>query len=275
MALFQHLLPIAGSCSCVKVERKKREAKRGFGMLRLGKFCGLVPVLFTLLLFGCTSYQSREVSFKAPAALPNMQVVAGAQVAAQSYADKEAAKQAFGFDIRDAGLLPVQIIVDNAGTHSLSVVAEQTFLLDDEGNLWNLLDRRTAYERLEKSSEYARVAKKAGRSSVFGAAGGALVGAAIGILSGHNVGDAAIKGAALGGAGGAVIGGGQELASDESARQISSDLANKELENKPILAGSLGRGFLFFPGEAPSAAVVRLQLKEEDGQLHTLSLALQ
>jgi hypothetical protein len=102
-----------------------------------------------------------------------------------------------------------------------------------------------------------------------------LVGAAIGILSGQNVGDAALKGAALGGAGGAVIGGGQELGSEESTRQIASDLANKELENKMIQPGNLGRGFLFFPGEAPSAAALRLQLKElRSGQVHTRTFPL-
>lgn len=235
-----------------------------------------VLTISIFLLVACTSYKSQEVPFRAPAALPNMQTVGGAQVAAQAYADPNAAKQAFGFDIRGAGLLPVQVVVDNLGTNNLLVVPEQTFLIDAEGNMWNLLDRRTAYERMEKSSEYARVAKKAGRGTVFGATGGALIGAAIGILSGQNVGDAALKGAALGGAGGAVIGGGQELGSDESARQISSDLANKELENKLIRAGDLGRGFLFFPGEAPSAATLRLQLREIDsGLVHTRSFSLQ
>lgn len=234
-----------------------------------------IPSIFLLIFTACTSYKSQEVPFRAPSALPNMQVVAGAQVAAQAYADKKQAKQAFGFDVRDAGLLPVHIVIDNGGKHGLMVAPEQTFLIDDQGNMWNLLDRRTAYDRLEKSSEYARVAKRAGRGSMFGATGGALVGAAIGILSGQNVGEAAIKGAAVGGAGGAVVGGGQELGSYESARQITSDLARKELENKSIQAGSLGHGFLFFPGEATSAAAVRLQLKEEGtGQTHTVTLSL-
>jgi hypothetical protein len=227
------------------------------------------------LVAACTSYRSQEVPFKAPSALPNMQVVAGAQVAAQAYADKKQARQAFGFDIRDAGLLPVQVVVDNGGTQGLQVVPEQTFLIDADGNMWNLLDRRTAYERVEKSSEYGRVAGKAGRGTVFGATGGALVGAAVGILTGQNVGETTLKGAAAGGAGGALLGGGQELGSNDSARQISSDLANKELENKTIRPGMLGRGFLFFPGEAPSATAMRLQMREEgSGRVHTLTLPL-
>lgn len=245
-------------------------------MMRRHLLQSAVLAFLLLLIAACTTYKSQEVPFRAPSALPNMQVVAGAEVAAQAYTDKTEARQAFGFDIRSAGLLPVQVVVDNTGTHDLLVVPEQTFLIDAEGNMWNLLDRRTAYERMEKSSEYARVAKKAGRGTVFGATGGALMGAAIGILTGQNVGDAALKGAAVGGAGGAVLGGGYELGSEESARQISSDLANKELENKTIQSGLLGRGFLFFPGEAPSAAALRLQLKEvESGQVHTRTFPLQ
>jgi len=244
-------------------------------MLKRALAAAAVLNVVFFLLTACTSYRSQEVSFRAPSSLPNMQVVAGAQVAAQAYADKAAAKAAFGFDIRAAGLMPVQVVIDNMGSDSLSVVPEQTFLIDASGGMWNLLERRIAYERLEKSSEYARVAKEAGRSSVFGAAGGALVGAAIGVLSGHNVGDAALKGAALGGAGGAVFGGGQELGSDESARQISRDLANKELENRAVETGMLAHGFLFFPGEAPSAAALRLQLQAKPGgQVYTLTLPL-
>lgn len=232
---------------------------------------------FLLLpLISCTSYKSQEVPFRLPAAAANMQEVAGAQVAAEGFADEGDAKKVFGFNIRDAGLLPVQVIVDNQGSHGLTVVPEQTFLIDAEGNMWNLLDRRTAYQRLEKSSEYARIAKGAGRGGMLGAAGGAVVGAALGILTGEDVGTAATKGAAVGGAGGAVIGGTQSVTSPEAGREISRDLANKELENRTMQPGMLARGFLFFPGEAPSASGLRLQLKEEDtGKIHTVILSLQ
>lgn len=232
---------------------------------------------FLLLpLISCTSYKSQEVPFRLPAAAANMQVVAGAQVAAEGFADEGEAKKLFGFNIRDAGLLPVQVIVDNQGSHGLTVVPEQTFLIDADGNMWNLLDRRTAYQRVEKSSEYARIGKGAGRGGMLGAAGGAVVGAALGILTGEDVGTAATKGAAVGGAGGAVIGGTQSATSPEAGREISRDLANKELENRTMQPGMLARGFLFFPGEAPSASGLRLQLKEEDtGKIHTVILSLQ
>lgn len=231
--------------------------------------------LIALLLVSCTTYKSQEVPFKPPAAYQGMQMAAGAQVAGESFADKQTAKQAFGFDIRGAGLLPVQIVIDNAGTHGLEIVPSQTFLIDAQGNYWNLLDSRTAYQRVESSSEFGTIGKGAGKGATLGAAGGALIGAAIGILAGENVGDAAMKGAAAGVAGGAVIGGANAASSEETGRQISRDLANKQLENRAIQPSTLARGFLFFPGEATSASQLRLQLKEKDtGVLHNLMLAL-
>jgi hypothetical protein len=230
-------------------------------------------VIFTLT--GCTIYTSQEVPFKHPEAISNMQTAAGTQVAALAYDDPKQAKQAFGFDIRQAGLLPVQVVLDNAGSKTIRIVPGQTFLIDGQGDYWNLLDRQTAYRRVEQSSEYARIAGEAGRKSLLGAAGGAVVGAAIGILTDSNIGEAIGKGAAAGAAGGAILGGAGEMASGEAERQISQDLADKNLENRTVQPGILGRGFLFFPGEAPSAARLRLQLQEEEsGTRHTLIFEL-
>lgn len=234
-----------------------------------------ILAILALIPAACTPYRSQEVAFRHPSAYSGMQVVSGAQVAAQGYAEKAAAREAFGFDVREAGLLPVQVVLDNAGTHPLAIVPEQTFLIDQKGGLWNILDRRTAYDRVERSTEYARIAGGAGRRSILGAAGGALVGAALGVLTGENVGTSATKGAAVGAAGGAVIGGVEAGSSPDASRQIARDLATKELENRTIQPGSLARGFLFFPGEAPSAAQLRLQLKETDsGTTHTVILPL-
>jgi hypothetical protein len=232
-------------------------------------------VVLILPLYSCATYRSQEVPFQHPTAFSEMRTAAGAQIAAQDYADSSEARAAFGFDIRRVGILPVQVVVDNAGEHPLMIVPEQSFLIDEEGNMWNVLERRTAYERIEKSTEFGRVAGTAGRRSVLGGAGGALVGAAIGVLTGDNVGTAATRGAAVGAAGGAVLGGAEELSSPEAGRQISRDLANKELENRLIEPGVLAQGFLFFPGEAPSARELRLQVREQDtGRLHTLMFPL-
>ncbi|TLM69023.1 MAG: hypothetical protein FDZ69_01935 [Deltaproteobacteria bacterium] len=223
-----------------------------------------MPLAFALLLVlaACTFYESREVAFRPPDQIANVQQVGGARVAAEQYADKAAAKAQFGFDIRGAGLMPVQVVIDNQGPQRFEVVPDQTFLVDASGAYWPLLDRRTAYQRVEGSSEYGTILKGAASSGMWAAAAGALAGAAIGILSGSNVGEAAGKGAAVGAAAGAIYGGTKGATSEEAGRQISHDLANKSLESRVVEPGNLARGFLFFPGEAPNARQLRLQLRD-------------
>ncbi len=238
-------------------------------MARTKKYKYTAVFLLAALLFSCTAYHSREISFKHPSYYPNMQTLAGAHIAAEAH-DRDA-KDLFGFDIRGAGLFPVQIIIDNTGDQQFEVVPSQTFLIDDQGNMWNLLRSETAYNRLEQSGTFEKIASGGGKGAILGAAGGALVGAAIGIVSRTNVAAAAGQGAAIGGAGGAVIGGVQGGSDRSVGEEISRDLAARELKNKVIAPGVLTHGFLFFPGEAPSARTLRLQMTEvESGKVHTL-----
>jgi len=241
-------------------------------MLRIYSFLLLIPLLLT----GCAgSYKSQEIPFRPPSAYDTMKVVAGAQIAAQAYTDTIEAKNMFGFNIRKAGLLPIQVMIDNAGDESLIINPAQTFLIDATGQYWNLLDNRSAYRRVSKSTDYANVVNESGESAFWGALGGAVVGAAIAIVGGENVGEGLGKGAVVGGAAGSVIGGSKSLQSPESEYQISRDLGAKALENRPIRPGELGRGFLFFPGEATSAAQLRLQIEAtRSGKLFTLIIDL-
>lgn len=232
--------------------------------------------IFTLFMMlavvvSCTSYKSQEVSFRPPVAGDGSSSVAGALISATAYADKQIAQEAFGFDIRSAGVLPVQLVIDNAAGPQLQVVEGQTFLVDEQGGYWKLLEGRAAFKRIEESSAYGRAVKKAGRGSLFGVSAGALAGAALGVLSGENIGTATLKGAAVGGAGGAILGAGQDMGSGDSAGEIKSDLARKGLQGKPIPQGGLVSGFIFFPGEPQSASYLRLQLRQEPGgEIHNL-----
>lgn len=238
----------------------------------------IIPIVLAVfaVLTGCAQpYKSQEVPFRPPSAYTSMEVVAGAQIAAEAYPDPGQAAQVFGFDIRKAGLLPVQVVIDNAGEDALQINPKQTFLIDGGGNYWNLLDNRTAYRRVSESTEYANVVNESGKSAFWGALGGAVVGAAIAVVSGENVGEVMGKGAVVGGATGAVLGGAEALQSPEKDYQISRDLGSKSIENRPIRPGELGRGFLFFPGEAPSGAKLRLQIEAvRTGKLYTLIIDL-
>jgi hypothetical protein len=211
-----------------------------------------------------------------PASYPNATKVAGATIAAKAYDDPKDAKEAFGWDIRGAGLYPVQVIFDNLSDHSMEIESSQTFLIDGENNLWSILDSSLAYDRATEKSDMARTAKAGVKPGILAGAAGALLGAAIGIVGGQNVGEAAGKGAALGAAIGATMGGARAASTEGDARaKISEDLAGKSLENKAIVPRSIAHGFIFFPGEANGAGELRLQLRVvETGDLYTIRLAL-
>ncbi len=222
-----------------------------------------------------TAYKARPVPFKMPAAYGNAVEVAGTVVGARAYVDAGIAEEAFGFDIRGAGMLPVQVVFDNRGQHPLRVNAEQTFLEDDENNLWSILDGQNAYERATKYAKTGKIFKEGAYHGFLGATAGAIIGAAIGIVAGENVAEAAGKGAAVGAAAGATLGGAKEFTTNEAPRVIMDDLYQKSLQNKTIEPGSIAYGILFFPGEAQSARRLRLQLQEVDtGTFHVLQLYL-
>ncbi len=232
--------------------------------------------LSLIILNGCATYQSKFVSFKPPEAYTNFQQLPGIAIAGESFADDTAAKQAFGFDIRGAGLLPVQLVMNNQGGFSLEIIASQTFLVDGEGRYWPIVSNSVAIDRLEKSTQLAAYfGTGAAKGTLLGATGGAIIGAALGIVSGKSISMTMGKGAALGAAGGAVLGGSGDGNSGERERRITDDLRQKGLEGKRIPNDHLANGFLFFPGEAPSARELKLQLRElETGTVHKLSLKL-
>jgi hypothetical protein len=227
-------------------------------------------------LASCSStYVAKPLPFKAPSAYPNVTEVAGAQVASEAFAVPEKASEAFGFDIRAAGMLPVQVVFDNQGPHPIEINVAQTFLEDEAGNIWPILDRDTAYARATKYTQTKEVFTEGAYHGFLGSAAGAIIGAAVGIVTGDNVAVAAGKGAAVGAAAGATLGGVKGYGSGDARRVVVEDLKRKTLEHKPVEPRSLAFGFLFFPGEAPSAVQLRLQLKEVDsGRVHLLKMKL-
>lgn len=233
--------------------------------------------LFILLLsaavsMGCsTAYRAQPLPFKTPESYQNSVVVEQTVVGGAAFVDPAIAKEAFGFDVRGAGMLPVQLVFDNQGADALNINPGQTFLEDSEGNLWPILTDAFAYERATKYAQTNQIFKEGAYNGFLGAAAGGLIGAAIGIVTGENVAAAAGKGAALGGAAGATIGGASAYASGDARAEVIKDLRAKSLENKSIAPQNLSHGIIFFPGEAKSARQLRLQLQNAvTGQVHTV-----
>ncbi len=82
-----------------------------------------------LLVFGtacATAHKAQPLPFRAPASYANAVRMAGATLAAEAFSEPEKAKEAFGFDVRGAGMLPVEIIFDNEGPHTFEINPAQT-----------------------------------------------------------------------------------------------------------------------------------------------------
>jgi hypothetical protein len=232
-------------------------------------------VIVAVLASCAETYVAKPLPFKMPGAYSNAQEVGGAVIGARAYTDVKEAKENFGFDIINAGMLPVEIVIDNKGPHPLEINGTQTFLEDRNDNLWPVLNRNLAYERATKYAQTKETFSEAAHSGLLGAAAGAAIGAAIGILSGRNVGNALGKGAAVGAAGGAVIGGANAYNSGEARHTIIEDLKSKSLQTKSIAPGALAYGFIFFPAEAKTARTLRVQVIEKDtGRVFALNFAL-
>ncbi len=221
--------------------------------------------MVAFMLTACAeSYQAKPLPFKMPGAYPNSQEAGGAVVGARAYTDIKEARENFGFDIINAGMLPVEIVIDNKGPHPLEINGSQTFLEDRQNNLWPVLNRDLAYERATKYAQTKQTFSEAAHSGFLGAAAGAAIGAAIGILSGQNVVETTGKGAAVGAAGGAVVGGANAANEGDARHAIIDDLQSKSLQTKSIAPNTLAYGFVFFPAEAKTAKTLRLQVVEKD-----------
>ncbi|MDP2267976.1 MAG: hypothetical protein Q8K46_02305 [Deltaproteobacteria bacterium] len=241
--------------------------------MRRMKWLRLIAIFLLVAVSACTKYERQVVPFQLPAAYPNATEAAEATIAAKAYDGNDEAGAAFGFDIRGAGILPIQVIFDNKGAHSLEIVPAQTFLVDEANNLWPILEASLAYDRINKKTELGNVVPEGAKSGLLAGVAGGIIGAAIGIVTGTNVGSAAGKGAAIGAAAGLTMGGAQGLTDNEARYQIRDDLKARSLERRAVKPHEIAHGFIFFPGEAKKAKELRLQLKAIDtGRIYPLIL---
>ncbi len=222
-----------------------------------------VLLVFIFILSACT-HKERVVPIQIPEGATNrVEFDNGLKIAARAFIDSETAAQSFGFNIRKAGILPVQVTFQNDSRQTVSIQPDQTFLIDDSSQAWPLLSLEQTYRRSKKYVEAGETLKGAAVPSLLLGTAGAVAGAAIGIVSGSNVGEAIGKGAAIGTATGAIAGGGRSYT--ETGREIREDLLNKRLGNETVQPRQLAYGVLFFPGtpeyEAQSASRLRLSLK--------------
>ncbi len=140
--------------------------------MRRMKWWRWLALILLVTVAACTKYERQVVPFQLPAAYPNATEAAETTIAAKAYDGKDEASAAFGFDIRSAGILPIQVIFDNKGAHSLEIVPAQTFLVDEANNLWPILDANLAYDRINKKTELGNVVPEGAKSGLLAGAAG-------------------------------------------------------------------------------------------------------
>jgi hypothetical protein len=211
-----------------------------------------------------------------PESSPSAVSFDGAIIAARIFTESEA-QEAFGFDIMSAGIFPVQVSFDNKSEHSIKIITDQTFLVDEESNVWPILDQTMAYDRLVKNTELGKVAPGAVKAALLLGAAGAAIGAAVGIVTATSVSVAVGKGAAIGAAAGLTVGGARGMDNTDVKYKIKEDLQSRSLQFRAINKGELAYGLIFYPGEIiKPAKVLRLQLRaSETGQIATFNMKLE
>jgi hypothetical protein len=225
----------------------------------------------------CTTYKDRVPPVPLPSFRGDYVNVQDAMLAASAYADPEAAREAFGFDIRGAGLLPVRFVIDNQGRNVVKVSPQQTFLIDRQGLAWPLLTTEQAQNRVAGAVQLGGMARNAGISALWGGAAGLLGGFAVSLLLDGGMGPAAhtnlLDQTVVGAGVGAFFGGAEDSQMQEN--DIRRNLIGKSMRNQRVQPGELAYGYLFFPGkqEAQSAVSLRLGL-EIDGYPQVVNLPL-
>jgi len=213
---------------------------------------GFALIAMACLLSSCDSKQGGYEAVSLPESLAAPVAAAGTRFQALAYVNRQQSAAAFGLDIRNAGLLPLRISIDNRAGAAVKIIPRQTFLIDLENQAWPLLTSVQAFGRLEQ----AGIHDLAYSSKPALDAMDSLTGFALNVTTSAT------------------------FSADATAyalpeTRITENLKHKDLRNPTIPSGKVASGVLFFPGreEASSAHSLRI-CYEQDGRLKFLNLPL-
>jgi len=227
----------------------------------------LIAFIFCLLfIVSCSkAFVAKPVRFKMPSVYGNAVRMDKTIAAAEVFNNSKIDKKIFGFDIHGAGMLPVQVVFENNGYVDYTVVVDQTFLEETNGNMWEVLSGDIAKARATHNAQDRKAIKEAGKKGMIAAAIGAVTGAIIGTLTKDNIGKTAATGAAVGAGTGAIYGAVKALEKDDEEKKSLKHFKETLIEHKRVRSGCITRGFLFFPGEAKKPKYLWLTIRDAYG----------
>jgi hypothetical protein len=230
---------------------------------------------FSMILMSCGhSYEYKAIPVRPMSAYPGQASLGDVRFGAQAFYDESAATELFGFNVKGAGVLPVQVLIHNQGSDSIAILEGST-IQDEDGNVWQVLPSSVVYDRLDKYTSGSLSAQDGAKRTLLWGLAGAVIGAAVGIAGGTDVGEAAGKGAAVGAAAGAsssILGIGTGDQADSSGA-VHRDFSGRSLDHATVNGGQDASGFLYFPAEAKRPRFLNLKVSEA-GKTQTLRLDL-
>lgn len=190
----------------------------------------------------------------------------GVHIGAELAEDPKQIEEVFGADIRAAGVLPLQLIIENKGAQTIEIVAGQTCLIDDDNRYWRPLSTQAAAEKLDRAEPAAAVVQ--GKTVKTAKVSDAVMEMAVAMISRHGAQAPVSKPEPS--AGPAKPQGEKQGAVDKPDKK-----RDKGIDGRIMTTGSLMRGYLYFPGDIRLARELRIQIKSrDDGRLQTFTLKL-
>jgi len=210
----------------------------------LSKYYNPCLTFLLVFVFSCASpLKTDTVSFGLPSTQKNYQEIEGLQIAIIPVDSVKKLDEIFGTDLKDAEVLPLQLVVENKGNKEFEINNQQIFGITQDQQLTVAYSLNKAAEHVRKSS----IGTTAVTHAVAGAVAGAAVGAAIGAAAGSAAGDTssgAATGAAVGGAVGGTAGASAGL-SDSITIKFKKELANLEFGDRVVFPGDIQQGFVY------------------------------
>ncbi|MDR2349574.1 MAG: hypothetical protein LBF41_02960 [Deltaproteobacteria bacterium] len=252
--------------------REAQTEKSNFISFRFPVLAGaLVLAAFALVSCG-HRYEFRAIPVRDMNDYPGRASLGDVRVGAESFYDSKRLTELFGFDLKAAGVVPVQLLVQNDGSTPVTV-GEGSTLRDRAGQVWEVLPSSVVYRRIDDYTSGALSGEEgAKRTALWGLAGG-IIGAAAGVVSGGNVAESAGKGAAVGAAAGAassVMGMGT---TEDTSADVNRDFSGRSIDHATVEPGAEAHGFLYFPAEIKEPRSLNLKITR-GGKTETLRLDL-
>jgi hypothetical protein len=190
---------------------------------------------------------------------------------AMAFFESRDVTKVFGFDLKRAGVIPVQVTLQNDAQDGGLTLASAT-ILDSDSLLWTVLPSDVVYQRIDEHTSGGLSGEQGVRRSLLWGLAGGIIGAAVGVATGSSVAEGAGKGAAVGVALGTVSSIGQNSVSG-SEGDIVRDFSSRSLDHATVAAGESANGMLYFPAEASRPVSLNLTMRGPSGT-ETIELPL-